>query len=109
MPTLEEYSYWCGLLVSDKLSFSGSEKTPTPAVIAEALHLETSVVKANFIKKGGILGLTSRILIEKAFIFAEADSRDAFEAIFVLLIHGIILFQNIDNFVLWMLMLYESY
>ncbi|XP_050889279.1 uncharacterized protein LOC127094495 [Lathyrus oleraceus] len=77
----------------------GSEKTPTSAAIVEALHLETSVVKDNFTKKGGILGLTSRFLLEKAFIFVEADSRDAFEAIFSLLIYGIVLFPNIDDFV----------
>ncbi|XP_050898392.1 uncharacterized protein LOC127105264 [Lathyrus oleraceus] len=99
MPTLEEYSYWFSLPVFDKLPFSGSEKTPTSAAIAEALHLETSVVKHNFTKKGGILGLTSRFLLEKAFIFAEADSRDAFEDIFALLIYGIVLFPNIKDFV----------
>ncbi|XP_050908683.1 uncharacterized protein LOC127122385 [Lathyrus oleraceus] len=98
MPTLEEYSYWFGLQVSNKLPFRGSKKTPTSAAIAEALHLETSVVKDNFAKKGGIIGLTSRFLLEKAFIFAEADSRDAFEAIFSLLIYGIVLFLNIDDF-----------
>ncbi|XP_050885465.1 uncharacterized protein LOC127091012 [Lathyrus oleraceus] len=99
MPTLEEYSYWFGLPVSDKLPFSGSEKIHTPTTITEALHLETSVVKTNFIKKGGILGLTSRFLMEKAFIFVEADSRGAFEVIFALLIYGIMLFPNIDDFV----------
>ncbi|XP_050875917.1 uncharacterized protein LOC127079576 [Lathyrus oleraceus] len=77
----------------------GSEKTSTSAAIAKALHLETFVVKTNFTKKGGILGLTSRFLLEKAFIFVEADTRDAFEAIFALLIYGIVLFPNIDDFV----------
>ncbi|XP_050889211.1 uncharacterized protein LOC127094415 [Lathyrus oleraceus] len=71
----------------------------SPTAIAEAFHLETYVVKANFIKKGGILGLTSRFLMEKAFIFAKEDSRDSFEAIFALLISGIMLFPNIDDFV----------
>ncbi|XP_050875825.1 uncharacterized protein LOC127079490 [Lathyrus oleraceus] len=99
IPTLEEYSYWFGLPVSDKLPFSGSENTLIPAAIAEAFHLETSVVKDNFTKKEGILGLTSRFLLEKAFIFVEADSRDAFEAIFALLIYVIVLFPNIDDFV----------
>ncbi|XP_050909754.1 uncharacterized protein LOC127123593 [Lathyrus oleraceus] len=99
MPTLEEYSYWFGLPVSNKLPFSGSEKTPTSAAIAEAIHLEMSVVKANFTKKGWILGLTYRFLLEKAFIFAKADNRDAFEAIFALLIYGIVFFPNIDDFV----------
>ena len=31
--------------------------------------------------------------------FAQAGSLDAFEAIFVLLIYGLVLFPNIDNFV----------
>ncbi|XP_050897034.1 uncharacterized protein LOC127103836 [Lathyrus oleraceus] len=99
MHTLKEYSYWFGLPVSDKLPFSGSEKTHTLAAIAEPFHLETYVVKANFIKNGGILGLTSRFLMEKAFLFAEVDSKDEFEAIFALLIYGIVLFPNIDDFV----------
>lgn len=76
------------------------QKRPhTSAAIVEALHLESSVVKANFTKKGGILGLTSRFLLKKAFIFAEVDSRDAFEAIFALLNYGIVLFPNFDDFV----------
>ncbi|XP_050915026.1 uncharacterized protein LOC127129978 [Lathyrus oleraceus] len=99
MPTIEEYSYWFGLPVSNKLPISGSMKTPTSAAIAEALHLETFVVKANFTKKGGILGLTFRFLLEKAFIFAEANSIDAFETIFALLIYRIILFPNINDLV----------
>ncbi|XP_050897819.1 uncharacterized protein LOC127104691 [Lathyrus oleraceus] len=75
------------------------KEDPTPLAIAEELHLETSVVKVNFITEGEILGLTSRFLMEEAFVFAEVDSRDAFEDIFSLLIYGIVLFPNIDNFV----------
>ncbi|XP_050876220.1 uncharacterized protein LOC127079912 [Lathyrus oleraceus] len=37
--------------------------------------------------------------MEKAFIFVEADNRDAFEAIFAELIYRIVLFPNIDDFV----------
>ena len=33
----------------------------------------------------------------RATFFSQADSMDAFEAIFVLLIYGLALFPNIDN------------
>ena len=42
VPTLEEYSYWVGLPVSDEVPFSGLEETPKPSTIAAVLHLETS-------------------------------------------------------------------
>ena len=50
-------------------------------------------------KKGGIRGLTSEFLNGRATTFSQADSMDTFEAIFVLLIYGLALFPNIDNFV----------
>ncbi|KAI5395060.1 hypothetical protein KIW84_061607 [Lathyrus oleraceus] len=49
--------------------------------------------------KGGIQGLPSDFLITQATLFGKAMSEDAFEAIFVLLIYGLVLFPNIDNFV----------
>src|SRR4030043_1442756 len=41
VPTLEEYSYWVGLPILDKVPFSGLEETPKPLAIAATLHLET--------------------------------------------------------------------
>ena len=49
LPTLEEYSYWMDLPMLNKVPFTGLEKIPEPPVMATSLHLETSVVKANFI------------------------------------------------------------
>jgi hypothetical protein len=43
--------------------------------------------------------LTSRFLINKAFVFAKAPSMDAFEATLALLIYGLVLFPNINDFV----------
>ncbi|KAI5389715.1 hypothetical protein KIW84_075130 [Lathyrus oleraceus] len=65
----------------------------------EALHLKKSEIEAHWVNKGGIMGLTSQFLIGKATVFAQAGNVDAFEAIFVLLIYGLDLFPNIDNFV----------
>ena len=50
-------------------------------------------------KKGGMFGLTSEFLIREATAFSQVGSADAFEDIFVLLIYGLALFPNIDNFV----------
>ncbi|KAI5401013.1 hypothetical protein KIW84_065740 [Lathyrus oleraceus] len=49
--------------------------------------------------KGGIQGLPSEFLIAQAIMYGKAMSEDAFEAIFVLLIYGLVLFPNIDKFV----------
>ena len=43
--------------------------------------------------------MTSKFLIEKAFFFANVGSMVAFETILALLIYGLVLFPNIDNFV----------
>ncbi|KAI5435627.1 hypothetical protein KIW84_022150 [Lathyrus oleraceus] len=66
---------------------------------AEALHLKKYEIEAYSVKKGGMFGLTSEFLIGKAIALAQADSIDAFESIFVLLIYGFALFPNIDDFV----------
>jgi hypothetical protein len=99
VPTLEEYSYWVGLPVSNKAPFNGLEEIPKSSAIAAALHLKTSDIATNITSKGGFQGLTSRFLFGKAFTFAEARSIDAFEAILALLIYGLVLFPNVDCFV----------
>ena len=74
LPTLEEYSYLMDLPVLNKVPFTGLEKIPESPVIVKALHLETSVVKANFterkIPNGTIKGLESRFLLKKAHYYA---------------------------------------
>ena len=104
LPTLEEYSHLMGLSVLNKVPFTGLEKIPESPVIAKALHLETSVVKANYIEKkmpdnGVIKGLESKFLLEKAYYYARTNSRGPVESIFALLVYGIILFPNLKDFV----------
>ncbi|KAI5433539.1 hypothetical protein KIW84_020722 [Lathyrus oleraceus] len=61
--------------------------------------MKKSEIEAHWVKKGGLFGLPSDFLIKEATAFSQADSMDAFEAIFMLLIYGLALFPNIDDFV----------
>ncbi|KAI5422104.1 hypothetical protein KIW84_045524 [Lathyrus oleraceus] len=99
LPTLEEYAYLVGIPILDQLSFSGLERVPSSQEIVELLHIEESIIGAHMITKGGIQGLPSDFLIAQATMLGKSMSEDAFEAIFVLLIYGLVLFPNIDNFV----------
>ncbi|XP_050916229.1 uncharacterized protein LOC127131347 [Lathyrus oleraceus] len=99
LPTMEEYDYLLGILVSDIVPFSEVEGILESRVIAEAIHLRKSDIGANLTVKGGIRGLTLKFLLENAFSFANANSMMAFETVLALLIYGLVLFPNIDNFV----------
>ncbi|KAI5416328.1 hypothetical protein KIW84_041402 [Lathyrus oleraceus] len=98
LPTLEEYAYLVGIPILDQLSFSGLESIPTSREIADMLHIDESLVGAHMTTKGGIQGLPSEFLIAQATMYGKAMSEDTFEAIFVLLIYGLVLFPNIDKF-----------
>lgn len=56
-------------------------------------------IKANLTTKGGILGLPAKFLIDEAHYFANMKSMDALEDILPLLIYGLLLFPNVDDFV----------
>ncbi|KAI5431425.1 hypothetical protein KIW84_035569 [Lathyrus oleraceus] len=99
LPTLEEYAYLVGIPILDQLPFSGLESIPTSREIADMLHIDESLISAHVTTKGGIQGLPSEFLIAQATVYGKAMSEDAFEAIFVLLIYGLVLFPNIDKFV----------
>ena len=99
LPTLEEYAYHVGIPILDQLPFSGLEKISSSQEIANLLRIDESIIGAHMTTKGGIQGLPSEFLIAQSTIYVKAMSEDAFEAIFVLLIYGLVLFPNIDNFV----------
>ncbi|XP_050889066.1 uncharacterized protein LOC127094252 [Lathyrus oleraceus] len=88
---MEEYHHLLGIPVSDRIPFSGVEGILKSRVIAEAIHLRKSYIEANLTVKGGVKGLTSKFLIEKAFSFSNAGSMVAFETILALLIYGFVL------------------
>ncbi|XP_050875973.1 uncharacterized protein LOC127079633 [Lathyrus oleraceus] len=99
MPTLDKYSYLVGLSVSNQIPFYGLEEDPKPLAIAKAIHLKKSKIEAHMTSKSGIQGIPSKFLIGRAHYFSGMRSVDAFEAIFALLIYGLVLFPNVDNFV----------
>ncbi|XP_050889505.1 uncharacterized protein LOC127094758 [Lathyrus oleraceus] len=99
LPSMEKYTYLLGIPVSDRVPFSMVEGILESQIIVEAIHMRKSYINANLTVKGGIRGLTSKFLFEKAFSFANAGSMVVFENIISLLICGLVLFPNIDNFV----------
>ncbi|XP_050918609.1 uncharacterized protein LOC127136047 [Lathyrus oleraceus] len=99
LPTMEEYAHLLGVPVSDRVPFNGVEGILESRVIAEVIHLRKSNIEANLTVKGGIRRLTSKFLLEKSFSFANTGSMMAFETILSLLVYGLVLFLNIDNFV----------
>ncbi|KAI5409705.1 hypothetical protein KIW84_055232 [Lathyrus oleraceus] len=99
LPTLEEYSHLIGIPILDQVPFSGLESIPTAREIANLLHIDEDLIRANLTTKGGIQGFPSEFLIAQATFYGKAMSEDAFEALFVLLIYGLVLFPNFDKFV----------
>src|SRR3954462_7250497 len=99
VPTLEEYANLLGIPVSDKIPFNGLEAILKSHVIAASIHMKNFEVESNWTTKGNLPGLTSHFLIKKAFDFIETGSLIAFEAVLALLIYGLVLFPNVDNFV----------
>ncbi|KAI5420444.1 hypothetical protein KIW84_044295 [Lathyrus oleraceus] len=99
LPTLEEYSHLIGIPILDQVPFSGLESIPTAREIANLLHIDEDLIRANLTTKGGIQGFPSEFLIAQATFYGKAMSEDAFEALFVLLIYGLVLFPNFDKVV----------
>jgi len=99
VPTLEEYSHWTDLLILNRVPFNGLEKTAKHSAIATALHLTTAEVKANLQPKGKLLCFSTNFLYQKAAFFNETSNHDAFDAILALIIYGLVLFPNLNNFV----------
>ena len=100
VPTLQEYSYWVGLPVSEGEPFNGLELVPKPATIAAALYLKPSdIVHPHFTIKNNFQGLTAKFHYQKASDFAKAKKTDAFESVLALLIYGLLLLPNMDNFI----------
>jgi len=97
--TLEEYAHWVGLPVLDEVPFCGLEPGPKIPAITVALHIDKSDIKKHLTTKGGLQCRPFNFLYQKATNFAERSNADAFETILALLIYGVVLFPNVDNFV----------
>ncbi|XP_050877729.1 uncharacterized protein LOC127081523 [Lathyrus oleraceus] len=94
-----EYAYLLVVSVSNRDHFSRVEGILESWVIVIAIHLRKSDIDSNLTVKGGIRGLNSKFLLEKAFSFANVDGIMVFETVLTLLVYGLVMFPNIDNLV----------
>ncbi|XP_050896920.1 uncharacterized protein LOC127103731 [Lathyrus oleraceus] len=98
-PTLEEYSHILGIRIKNQVPYIRTKELPEYRELAEALHMGKKEIKLNLKPKGGIHGFTSKFLVDKAITFSEAGSWTTFNAHLALLIYGIVLFPNMEEFV----------
>ncbi|XP_058784460.1 uncharacterized protein LOC131659267 [Vicia villosa] len=85
------------LLLEDP--FIGLEQDPKPCEIAKSTHLRKGEIEKNIVTKGGLHRLPVVFLIEKALTLSQEIKEEDFEAIFSLLVYGLFLFPNTNNFV----------
>ncbi|XP_050877566.1 uncharacterized protein LOC127081343 [Lathyrus oleraceus] len=96
---LLEYSHILGIRNKNQVPYVRTLELPKYQDLDEALHIGKKEVELNLKPKGGIHGFTSKFLVDKAISFAEAGSWTTFNSNLALLIYGIILFPNIEEFV----------
>src|ERR1044072_5880460 len=99
VPTLEEFSKLLGIPILDQMTFTGLEKVPKYEDIASALHLKRSNIEANSETRSGVKRLLAKFLTNKSLEFLKAMSFQAFEDFLTLLIYGLVLFPNSDQFI----------
>lgn len=99
VPTLEEFSKLLGEPILDQIPFSGLENIRRSEDIVVALHLTRSDIETNWVTRSGVKGLLAKFLINKAREFLKAMSFHAFEDILALLIYGLVLFPNPNQFI----------
>ncbi|XP_058764836.1 uncharacterized protein LOC131638300 [Vicia villosa] len=99
LPILEEYSSIIGLPITRRIPFTGLEQDPKTCEIAKSTHLRKGEIEKNMVIKGGLPGLPAEFLIEKALTLSRERKEEDFEVVFALLLYGLFLFPNINNFV----------
>ncbi|XP_050918370.1 uncharacterized protein LOC127135774 [Lathyrus oleraceus] len=98
-PTLEEYSHILGIRIKNQMPYIRTKELPEYRELSEAPHIGEKEIELKLKPKGGIDGFTSKFLVDKVITFAEAGSWTAFNAHLALLIYGMVLFPNMEEFV----------
>ncbi|XP_050886864.1 uncharacterized protein LOC127092099 [Lathyrus oleraceus] len=98
-PTLEEFSHIANISIKDEVPYTGLGGFPTHQQIGSSIHLDKAEVKANLGPKGDTLGFTLKFLVGKASDFKSKEDWVAFNVVLALILYGIVLFPNIDDFV----------
>ncbi|XP_050919480.1 uncharacterized protein LOC127137027 [Lathyrus oleraceus] len=97
--TLEEVERIVGLKLKDFNPFLKLEEEVGPKKIVLALSINVPIVLANWVEKGGFKGFSMRFLEELALKFKKEGNWNTFYVVLALLIHGIVLFPNVEKFV----------
>ncbi|XP_050916508.1 uncharacterized protein LOC127131639 [Lathyrus oleraceus] len=97
-PTLEEYSHILGIRIKNQVPYIHTKEHPKYQDLAEALHMGKKEIELNLKPKRRIHGFTSKFLVDKTISFAEDGSWTTFNANLALLIYGIVLFPNMEEF-----------
>lgn len=96
-PMLDEFAHIFHMPVRDQVLYMSYFLEST--MIAQALHLKKEFVYYNLRAKGNIRGFPSKFCLEKATLFANSGSLDAFYAIFSLLIYGLVLLPKVEGLI----------
>lgn len=97
--TLEEFAHILLIPIKDQVPYTSLDVLSECALIAQDLHLKKEVVESNIRTKDNTRGFLSKIMMDKATIFADSGSWDALYAIFALPIYRLVLFLNVKGFI----------
>ncbi|XP_050876361.1 uncharacterized protein LOC127080074 [Lathyrus oleraceus] len=98
-PTLEEVERIVGLKLKDFNPFPKLEEEAGPKKIALALSINVPTILDNWVEKRGFKGFAMMFLEDLALKFKKKGNWNALYVVLALLIHGIVLFPNIEKFV----------
>ncbi|XP_050919241.1 uncharacterized protein LOC127136762 [Lathyrus oleraceus] len=98
-PTLEEVERIVGLKLKDFNPFPKLEEEAGPKKITLALSINVPTVRDNWVVKGGCEGFAAMFLEDLALKLKKSGNWNAFYAVLALLIHGTVLFLNVEKFV----------
>ncbi|KAK2397299.1 hypothetical protein QL285_058884 [Trifolium repens] len=96
-PTIEEFDSILGLKKDKGPCYL--REVPTPEALASALQLEDQDSMPFQVLKTGAQGLTRKALEDKAQLVLANGNWKAYNAIFALLIYGLVLFPNVNDFI----------
>jgi hypothetical protein len=103
-PTLEEFAKILGCNLEDHGPYLGLGEEPSMREVAKALHLIDTEVsswledKKND-RKGVSKGFSKRVLEAKAQALLEKKDWNSFNAVLALLVYGLVLFPDVEDFV----------
>lgn len=88
-----------GIHVKDQAPFIDLGQLTDHQMISTTLYMEKKDVIPNLETKGNTIGFSKKFLEDKALALTKVEKWYAFKATLALLIYGILLFPNIDDFI----------